>query len=515
MASAREILKTLEQEKAKRLQTIDQVKRDCYNYTYPIRGIGYGTNIGSRSEGSDLSQSNTRKANIYDATVTDCARTLAAFTISGIAPSNTRSFDFEVDGQEQKLPWLDEVSDITWKEVHASNFDSTGFDSILDLIIGGDCVLFCDFIDGGLHFEQWESATCYFKCSKKGGLVDTIYREYTLTKQQALKEFEGEDLPIEVTLADESKLLEFVHAIYPRVGGKPGALRKKLPFASCHIFKQTGKIIRESGYEEFPCAVPRWSVIPNSAYAVSPVYECLPTVKSLNLACKFVLQNAELAVCGMWGAVDDGVLNTGSIQIGPRKVVSMAEKDNLFPLVPGGSFQIAEAMIAQMQAEIRRLMMVDQIQIPYKPDTTATEINVRMDILRQILGPLFGRLQTEFLSVIITRAFGLLLRNGRLPPLPEELSSLPDITIRYINPLARAQRNIEVNAIMQFENSLSATAQVDPQVLDVYDFDLAAQEKANLMGVPAKLMRKNRDIVKMREARAQQQQAMQQQQMAA
>ncbi len=156
--------------------------------------------------------------------------------------------------------------------------------------------------------------------------------------------------------------------------------------------------------------------------------------------------------------------------------------------------------------------LVDQLQIPQNSNTTATEINVRMEILRQITGPVFGRLQAEFLQRVVARSFGLLLRNGRLPPMPDEIQDLDSLSIRYVSPLARSQRQSEVIAIETYEQSLMIAAQADPNVLDIYDFDKGNREKATLKGVPQAVMRDERAVNKIREDRSKaQQQAMAQQ----
>jgi len=488
-----------------------QTYRDCFNYTMPLRGVGY-TNWGTQqTQNSNVSTANIYKANKYDATATDACKQLASFIISNISPSNLRWFDFDIaQNPTVRLDWLDKVADIIWREIHAGNYNSSGYECILDLIIGGQGILFQDLKKGQLHFELWDTSSCYFECTVKGGAVDCVYREYSLTKQQALIEFEGEDIPDAITSANDDTNIEFIHAIYPRENGKVGGVKETKPFASVHLLVKGGNPIRVSGYDEFPLSIPRWNVIPNSPYAFGPVYEALDDIKTLNEISKFILQNAEMAIFGMYGAVDDGVLNTGSIQVGPRKVIIMAERDNMWSIPSAGDFRISETMQENQRQQVRRSMMVDQLQMPYQQGTTATEINMRTELLRQVTGPVFGRLE-EFLQSLIFRAFGLLLREGKLPELPEELKDLPQLSIRYVSPLARAQRNIEVQVIQNFEISLANTAQIDPSVLDTYKWIDGAKAKSALMGVPEILMNSEKEIVAIQNEKAKQAQAQHQQ----
>jgi hypothetical protein len=59
-------------------------------------------------------------------------------------------------------------------------------------------------------------------------------------------------------------------------------MSKNLPISSCHIEKDTRKLVRERGYHEHPIIAPRWLVIPNSVYPLGPVFDALPDFKSLN-----------------------------------------------------------------------------------------------------------------------------------------------------------------------------------------------------------------------------------------
>uniref|UniRef100_UPI003341BDD0 portal protein n=1 Tax=Methylibium sp. TaxID=2067992 RepID=UPI003341BDD0 len=111
--------------------------------------------------------------------------------------------------------------------------------------------------------------------------------------------------------------------------------------------------------------------------------------------------------------------------------------------------------------------------------------------------------------------FGLAFRAGVFQPPPESLQGR-EFSVRYVSPMARAQKLEDVSAMDRFEMGLMMSAQVDPSVLDVYDLDAASRLKSELLGVPATTIRSVRDIAARRkqreaaEAEAQQQMVMQQ-----
>ena len=309
----------------------------------------------------------------------------------------------------------------------------------------------------------------------------------------------------------------YVWAIYPRskkLGGKYGGrLARNMPFASCHVEKTTRRIVRERGYHECPIASPRWQRIPQSDYASGPVYEVLPTIKQLNQVIRLNMAGLEMNVAGMWIAKDDGVLNPNTVKVGPRKIIIAADTESMKPLINATDMSKTIIEIERLQKQIRGGLMADHLDPPTKPgdQQTAYEVHVRVELIRQLLGPTYGRLQAEYLSVLWYRCWGLAYRAGELGPAPTELSG-QGYSVKYVSPLARAQRGVDLAAMDRYEQSLLAESQLDPNVLDNYDTDAASRLRAELGGVPAKLMRKVEDVQKIRIQHAQDQKAQQGQQ---
>lgn len=141
---------------------------------------------------------------------------------------------------------------------------------------------------------------------------------------------------------------------------------------------------------------------------------------------------------------------------------------------------------------------------------TATEVHVRVALIRQLLGPVYGRLQAEYLQPLITRCFGIAYRAGVLGQAPESLVGR-NYSIRYISPLARSQKLEEVTAIDQFVAGAAQAAAIDPTVMDNVDLDEAQRIRGEALGVPSSVIRSKADVEAKREQRAADQQAAQQQ----
>jgi len=506
------ICKRLESLKALRAPQ-EQHWRECFDYTFPLRGSGL-----NQTTTSDAQQGQSKKAQILDGTGTDSARILASALMSGLTPANSRWFSLQVDQSDDSGDrWLDDAADKLWRNIHNANFDAAGFECALDMVCAGWFAMFIDEAkEGGLQFEQWPLYQVYATSSRPGQPVDVVLRDFELTAEQAVAKYGIANVSAKVSeaaLAKPDEKFKFVHAILPNTGHVAGAvMAKNLPFASCHIEQATKKCVLESGFHEFPVVVPRWTMIPGSPFAVGPAFDALPDMKMLNQLKTLEIAAADLAVAGMWIAEDDGVLNPKTVKVGPRKIITAASVDSMKALESGADFNVAFTAEERLQGAIRKVFMSDQLQPQDGPAMTATEVHVRVQMIRQLLGPVYGRMQAEYLQIMIERCFGLAYRAGLFEAAPESLGGKA-FTIKYISPIARAQSLEDVAAMDQYETVLMNESQVRPDVLDNYAWDEASRHRAKLLGVPQKLVLTGEDVARLRQDRQEAQQAQQEQQL--
>lgn len=492
-------------------QTHDSNWREVFDYLAPERAIGwYGATDGASNTAA------AQRARLYDNTAMDDAETLKSAIASGMHPPNSRWFDLDAGQKaEDETRWMDGATQFLFENIHSSGFDSTAYENLSDLIPAGWFVMFIDQAKdeqgrpiGGFNFEPWPLWQCYVAASTSKGRVDTIHRQWCPTVEQAVAEY-GLDAMSEATQRKftDGKLSETINmtwAIYPNREGTKGILSKNLPFKSVHI--EDGKhLVRDSGFHEFPCAVPRWRLIPSTPYATGIGSNVLPTVKTLNDILRMELQSLDIAASGMWKAKDDGVLNARTLKIGPRRVVMMADMDNLQPLSTGADFQVTFSKAEQLRKSISRSLLADQLTPLDGPVRSATEVQLRATQIRQQLGPMFARFQGEYLQVMIERCFAIAYRAGALTaelgPIPESLLGR-DFIVKYISPLARAQKMEEVTALDIFIDGLiqQAAATGNTSTLDILDMDAANYEKGLALGVPAKLLRGPDQLAEKRQA---------------
>lgn len=490
---------------------------ECYRYGAPERQQNFSSTSGSKE------QRETERADLYDSTAADSIQILVSMIMNGVTPSNAIWFKAQPDGIDDLSVltdgerWLEDVCQFMWRNIHASNFDSESFETVTDIVTAGWGVLYTDIdrkAGGGYVFESWHIGNCFIGSTRADGLIDTIYREHEMTAEAMVNTY-GEDnchySVVENAKHSPDTKYKLLHVIQPRKQVGAGQINKAMPFASYHIDVSNKHMLKESGYHEFPCSVPRLRRLPNSVYGNGQMSIALPDAKTANELMKNTVRSADLQLGGLWIAEDDGVLNPHTVRIGPRKVIVANSVDSMKRLDDGTNFQIADYLLTNIQGGIRRKLMADQLPPIGTQQMTATEIHTRVEMIRQMLGPMYGRLQTEYLQSILDRCFGLALRSGVLGQPPEELWGR-NLSFKFVSPMARSQRMEEVTATEQFVMSLANFAQIDQSILDNVDFDAVAVLTGNGRGVPQTIMRTAEEVKELRDARQQAMQEQQQQQ---
>jgi hypothetical protein len=503
------ILRRLESMKGQRMK-YERHYRDCFLYSDPHRADGFSGTM-------DHDQAQAQKALMCDSTAPEALRMFSASLLTGLTPANSRWFGLET-GQmtDEERRWLDLAADTIWLNIHNSNYDSEAMEGAHDLGRIGWFVMMADENqeDGGYAFECYDSGSCYISSTRPDGYPDTLFRPYSLSAEQAVREFGEANVSKklrECVAKKPDERFEFVQAIYPRSLSVANArMAKNLPFASCHVEVEAKHLARESGYHECPFIAPRMRKISGqSSYGIGLMADALADVKTLNELCRMELDAAGMAVEGQYIAEDDGVLNPRMITLGRRKIIVANSVDSIKALPTGSDFNVSFTIKAQLQESIRKCLMADPLPAADGPAKSATEYNIRVQMARQLLGPIYGRLQPEWLQRLVERTFGIAFRAGVLGVPPDSLQG-KEFNVIFQSPMARAQKMEDVAAMDRFEASLGMQAQlmaqVDPsaaqELFDNYDPDLATRKRAQLLGVPADLIPDKKAVDKKRAERA-------------
>ena len=307
------------------------------------------------------------------------------------------------------------------------------------------------------------------------------------------------------------KKFNFIHAVEPREDYERvfGESDTKLPFHSCHVCEEEKMVVRTGGYNEFPYLVPRWSKATGEIYGRSPSYNALPDIKTLNKAVEIGLKAWSKAIDPPLLVQDDGVI--GRVRMTPGGITVIRNDAAVKPFQSGANMQVTTFKEAELKTAIRQAYYSDQLQLQQGPQMTATEVQVRYELMQRLLGPTLGRFQSEFLNPLIERVFGIMFRAEAFVQEPNLLQG-QSIDIEYVGPLARSQRMEEAVAVERLYQLAMQLAQADPSIMDILNHDEAIRARAELLGVPKSVLRGRAEVDELRQARMQQQ-AMQQEMM--
>jgi hypothetical protein len=461
---------------------------------------------------------------LFDSTAIT-ANTLLAASLQGTLTSPSLPWfsiklrDKIVNEDHRVQMWLEDTARRMYDAFNDANFNTEVHEMYLDLTSIGTGCLFVEehkdgFTDNGIHFKTLHIDEFYIQ-ENNNGFIDTVYRKYKMSARQAVQEFGEERLGekiLEAAKHKPEKEFVFIHGVEPSEDYKraTGKVATKLKYHSCHVCQEDKMVVRTGGYNEFPYLVPRWSKATGEIYGRSPSYNALPDIKTLNKAVEIGLKAWAKAIDPPLLVQDDGVI--GRVRTTPAGITVIRNDGAIKPLQIGTNWQITDMKETQLRTAIRQAYYSDQLQLQDGPQMTATEVQVRYELMQRLLGPTLGRFQSEFLNPLIERVFGIMFRAGALLPPPDNIQEAK-MDIEYVGPLARSQRMEEAQAIDRLYQLAANVAQIDPTIMDNINHDEAIRMRATLLGVPKSILVSREDVADKREA--QQQAAMQQQMMMA
>ena len=350
-------------------------------------------------------------------------------------------------------------------------------------------------------------------------MVNCIYRRFKMSAKATVEKFGADNVSLK-TLNILKKApfddIDLVHVVKPRDIYNPQKMdQQNMPFTSIYFEYDSGHIISQGGFKEFPYVVPRYLKASNELYGRSPGMNALPDVKVLNKMVEVGMKAAQKQVDPPLLVPDDSMLMPIRMSPGSINYYRSGTRDRIETLNIGANNPLGLNMEEQRRQAISQTFHVDQLLITENRNMTATEVVQRNEEKMRILGPVLGRLQSELLQPMIIRIFNIMLRNNLLPEAPEILLN-QEVDVEYVSPMALAQKGEELNSIVKGLELFGNISQLAPQTLDYIDPPGLIKNLIKILGLPATMIRSEEEVQQIAEekAEAQNQQAMMQQQMA-
>ncbi len=472
-----------------------------------------------------------RHNRIYDSTGTRALRVLAAGMMAGMTSPARPWFrlttaDPELDESAGVKSWLADVTRLMQMVFARSNTYRSlhGIYEELGAFGTGASILVNDF-DTVIHHHPLTIGEYAIATNYKGE-VNTLFREFKMTVGQMVAEFGKDKVSTSVRSLYENKRLDVwipvLHCIEPRLDREQGKRdSKNMAFRSVYIdpAANDGKVLRESGFNEFPAIAPRWSASGGDVYGNSPGMESLGDIKQL--------QHEQLRKAQ---AID--------YQTNPPLQMPVSAKGQEVNTLPGGvsyvdtnnpqggirsAFEVPLRLdylledIRDVRERIKGSFYADLFLMLSGSNIgtmTATEVAERHEEKLLMLGPVLERLHNEMLYPMIDLAFNAMAEAGILPSPPPELQGM-ELRAEFVSMLAQAQRAVGTNSIDRFVGNLGVVAGIKPDVLDKFDSDRWADAYADMLGVDPELIVPGEQVAIIRQQRAQAQAQVREQAVAA
>ena len=284
------------------------------------------------------------------------------------------------------------------------------------------------------------------------------------------------------------------------------------PFASVYIEPDEKVTLSESGFDEFPYMAPRYTKSSfEIGYGRSPAMTALADIKMLNKMSEVTIRAAQKQVDPPLLVPDDGFMLPVRTVPGGLNFYRSGTRDRIEPLNIGANNPLGLNMEEQRRTAIRAAFYVDQLILGQGPQMTATEVVQRTEEKMRLLGPLTGRLSQELLQPLISRVYSILSRQKAFQPAPDFMLN-QKLEIEYVSPLAKAQRQGDIQSMTRLLELMTPLSQLDPGIMDYVDSDGISKHLIKILGVPATAVRGDREVAMMR-AQRQEQQAEQAEQM--
>jgi hypothetical protein len=502
---ARRMLERFEKAKTNRVM-FEGLFEECFEYALPMRQSFFHESPGQR-----------RDDKIFDETAVVGTQEFASRLQSGLVPNFARWADFiagsEVppEQQDEVNNNLDEVTEYVFEIIQNSNFGQEVHESFMDLAVGTGVLL----VEEGdavnpIRFNAIPLPSVYLDTGADDK-IDHVYRQRTLkysdlpvAYQKAV--FQEKTAKAIIDQPDgKVKIVEMVCRNYEKLN------EDKFDFYVINVPEQE-MILQDQfvGVGSNPYVCFRWSKASGEIYGRGPLINALSAIKTTNLTIELVLENAQMAISGIYQMDDDGIINTDTINLVPGTIIPKAMgSQGLQPIRNAGNFDVAQLVLGDMRNNIKRALYNDMLGDPNKTPASATEVAERMADLSRRIGSAFGRLQAEMVQPILQRVVYILKKQGRIE-LP--VINGREVKVRSVSPLAQAQANQDISSISRYLQLVGGT--FGPEILNLLiSSEDVAVHLAKKFGVPDTLVRDKVDREQLIAAAQQMAQQQQQQQM--
>lgn len=429
-----------------------------------------------------------RGRKLFETTAVNAAELLAA-GLHGLMTNPAGKWFSLTVAEAKKKPevaeWLVEAEQVLADEIvrPGAGFATNIHEVYLDLAVLGTAGLYVgwDEKNDSLLFQSRFLGELFLE-ENAVGQVDRIYRVFKMSLEKIVQTWGKSAVSENMLAAYESgtqaqREFEIIHAVFPNDLFEKGSAFQK-PIASVYVLKEERTVLFSGGFEEMPLFVTRWSKACAEVYGRSPAISVLPDIKMLQEMMKETIIAAQLANRPPLLVRDDDQFSpAATVPGGIIRYTGEAPKT----FVSGANSGVGLEIMNEIRQRIRAAFYNDRLMNTENVQMTATEVLQRAEEKMRLMGPVFGRLQTELLSPMMKRVFGLLVRHGKMT-LPKGLD-FEDVRVEYVSPMSLAQKHLQAQAVMRTLELAGGLLQIQPEAAAVFNAPEAIRKIGEMYGV--------------------------------
>jgi hypothetical protein len=466
---------------------------------------------------------------VFDTTAIQANEMLASTLHSGLTNPASKWFtltprDPVLADSEAVKRWVEQVTNVMYSTLNStvSNFYQQNHELLLDLVAYGTACMYIDEeVGSGIRCNTRHLSELDILENSKG-VIDSVYRSFKFTARQASQEWGEESLgpQVRTALANEpNKQFDFIHKVLPYKEAQKMApfvvagIPENRKFVSIYVCEDDKCIVGDiAGFYEMPYIVVRWEKLIGEVYGRSPAWNSLSDIRMINVMSETLIRAAQKQVDPPLLVADDGVIMPMRTHPSGTNVGGLSQDGTplIAPLQTGGRLDIGLEMMEQRRDAIRQAYFVDQFIPKQGTPVTATENIDNQETRLRLTGPQVNRTNSEYLTRVIDRIFALHQRAGHFPEPPEDLDGV-ELEVEYISPLVKQQRIPELQAVNRAIASMAPVIDLKPEVLDNLNADKQFRDSMEIAGVKLSNTLPEDDVKTIRDQRAEQAQAAQQQ----
>ena len=398
-------------------------------------------------------------------------------------------------------------------------------------------------------YDQWDIKTMLIDENAKG-FVDTIYIPRKFTIRQVVEEYGVHDYvhPVVRKKYDEGKRDEKI-TVLKVIETRPKFDRTEKgkfskPIRALHIDVDNKCIMREGGYDEMPVFVVRSIKAANEKYGRSDAMVAYPDVISLNVSKESRIRAAEKQLDPPLLVLDDGRVGGAVIDTsaGGTTVINTSGRANgekaVSPLFTVGEMQSTEKLEQEWKESIMQAFHVDRLlDLNNGTQMTAYETSIRNRMRGEGLASMFQRDMVEGYIPLTERTVSIMFRKGLLGRINGGITSkvmnlwdkvmgrsplevpaavveaaaagLDVYRVRFISPATRFMQAEKLQGVFSVADFAEKAVAAFPGISDNVDPDKVMRSVVENSGAPSEILRSEDEVAKIREVRAQKEEAAQ------